>query len=275
MRWLLVGCIVVLMCLALPQVALAGDGDTDTITITSTGVGTFPITDFVVSITNYDKVSSQWIDTTGNWGFPADTDYVVIYRSFNDYPNLVGIGTLVYNGTGDSFSETITGMIGTVYYSAWTHGGEGYSEAVNYSLEVKPKMVSAIMFFALISLGGILTGLSGWKRFLLMSMAASIAWLVLGILLMTSPDTIGLGSLSATWTQALGFVFILMVFSPVLLYIKPTTTLQREETMRDAFGRPIKTSWTEQGSRPKSKQKRSDAVQSEYKERLRKRTKKK
>src|SRR4030042_555603 len=267
--WVLLALFTVLFWVVTPVVVLA-EG-TDHIGITATGTGTDPITDFVVVVSSQDELSGQWVETTGTWEIPVSADYVIILRRFDGYPESTTDGVEVYNGTGETFTETITGGIEEIYYSAWTYGGGEWSCAIYYELEVENPMSAYFLFLSLIILGGMLTGLSGWKRFLPLSMAASISWLALGILLMTSPDTIGLDTLSSTWTQVLGFVFLLMVFTPILLYIKPTTTLHKEGAVRDSFGRLSKVSWSEQGSRPSNKARRSEIVQREYKVMLKRR----
>lgn len=195
-----------------------------------------------------------------SWTKGPGTDNTFIVRKIGSYPDNQTDGVIVYNGTDDNATDAGVDFgylaSGGYYYRAWGEQGGTYTSCYTEDFVGGGGM----LILAFICLCGVLTGLSGWKRFLPLAMAASIAWLTFTILALTSPDTIGVGSLSETWVQALGFVLALMVFVPVLLYIRPTTTLSKS---KDGI------SWTEQGGIPKDKSSRSERTQREYRQQLR------
>jgi hypothetical protein len=97
-------------------------------------------------------------------------------------------------------------------------------------------------------------------------MAGSITWLALGSLWLVSPTTIGVTTTN-TWTPYIGFVFLLATLVPIMLFIKPMTTMHRETTMKDAFGRTISSGWEEQRHKPNQKS-TSKSRQAAYKAEL-------
>lgn len=229
-----------------------------------TGYGTEVSFTLVVgcpSSLNVWKINQNLVGLT--WTKGSGTDNTFIVRKIGSYPVDRTDGVEVYNGTGDNTTDSGVDFgyltSGSYYYRAW-----GWSSVSGYTACYTENLVGGegMLIMSLILFCGLLTGLSGWKRFLPLAMAASIAWLAFGILALTSPSTIGVGSISETWVQAMGFALVLMIFVPVLLYIRPTTTLQKT---RGGI------SWTEQGGLPKDSETRGQRVKREYKEKLRKR----
>ena len=212
-----------------------------------------PPTDFVATlVTNYR------VDLT--WTIGVNATKTIIIAKYGSPADNITDGYEVYNGTGDNVTDWIPNIefeSQILYYRAWSWNVNGYS--AGYA-DASVQGGTGMLIFGFICLCGLLTGLSGWKRFLPLAMAASIAWLAFGILLLTSPSTIGLGSISTTWVQALGFALVLMIFVPILLYIKPTTTFHKT---KDGV------SWTEQGWAPKDKTSRREQAQQDYKQQLR------
>ena len=107
---------------------------------------------------------------------------------------------------------------------------------------------------------------------ILFRMVAALAWLVLGILLLTSPATIGVGAFPTTVRTVMGFIFLMMIIAVLLLQIN--TEIRREMVTKGRAGYPgaQTSSWTEWGPAPnKKKMTKADASrlrQEEYKDRL-------
>jgi len=112
------------------------------------------------------------------------------------------------------------------------------------------------LFLGLIILASVLNFTAIRANLLLFRMAAAISWLTLGILLWTGALST---SMSDPWTQALGFVFILMTVAPLTLQMVT-------ETKREAKGQ----FWTEWRRNVKeTKRQKSLRTQKEYKDQLR------
>jgi len=125
-----------------------------------------------------------------------------------------------------------------------------------------------MMFLGLILLACFLTWFSYRGRFLPLSLAAALGWIALGIVLLTSPDSVNLDPISSTWVQPLGFVFFLMAL--VVLLFQTRTDIRHERSVRGSSGGTSE-SWHE--SVPKRKKKPTAAErQADYKEQLRGKT---
>jgi hypothetical protein len=133
---------------------------------------------------------------------------------------------------------------------------------------VKGKGDAAVLLIALIGLAGFLTFMTVKVRFLPVSIAAGMAWLALGILLLLDPDTIGLDTVSTTWVQVLGFIFLLMTVVPLLLQMRYDI---RHESKVRGTGEVL--SWGEYGKPPGrqklSREEASTQRQQDYRNRLR------
>jgi len=200
--------------------------------ISATGTGTAPITDFVVIRGDIDETSAAWVETTGTWTIPPTADYVIIIRRFDRYPEATDDGEVVYQGTGETFDETVTGEnIEKIYYTAWTYGGGLWSCPIYYLLEVKPKMVNAIMLIAFIILALVPTigafALKSGRQIL--GFVAAGAWLLLGIWSYTQS--------TATWdiNYALFWLSMGMVIacSLVAVILKEKKEEEAEEATED------------------------------------------
>jgi len=204
-----------------------------------------------------------------SWTIGGGSSSTLIKGSTTGYPTTPTDGDTIYYGPDSTYSDSVTFASvdkGTpIYYSAWSHNTGGYS--VGYATS-DVKGGNLMLLIALILLCCFLTYFSGWRRFLPISMGGSIAWLGLGVLWLISPTTVGVDS-TQQWTQYFGYLFILLTVVPILLYIRPMTTLHREKTVTDQFGRPItRMGFTTQEYVGK-KEPTSAEIQANYKARLR------
>ena len=111
-----------------------------------------------------------------------------------------------------------------------------------------------VLFLGFLALG--LTAISLKVTLILFRVAASISWLVLGILFLTGAVGVGL---SDPWSQALGFVFLVMTIAPLTLQM--VTEVKRESSGK---------SWAEWSRRPVEEEEPRDMkVKREHRERIR------
>lgn len=102
------------------------------------------------------------------------------------------------------------------------------------------------MLMAMVGLAGTLTFVSWRARFIVVSMAAALAWFAMGAMTLISPTTLDLGTWGTTWTIMLATAFILMTFVPLLLQM-------RVDIRSEAKGRDGTTTWSTSMFRPKEK----------------------
>jgi hypothetical protein len=204
-------------------------------------------TNFTGTLVGTDNVDLTW--TLGTWSTTT-----IIMRRLDKFPTSLTDGVEVYNGPAVLVTDVLTGTgENEGYYSAWSRNATG--DSVNYTTWRAGGTV--MLLIALIGLGCFFTFFSAWRRYLPSSMAGSITWLALGSLWLVSPATIGVTS-TEIWTPYIGFVFLLATIVPVMLYIKPMTTMHGEKTMKDAFGNTIRSGWEESRQKPSGKMSNRD-----------------
>lgn len=90
--------------------------------------------------------SSSRIDLS--WSKASGANNTIIVRKQNSYPTSRTDGTIVYNSTGTSYSDTGLSSAGAWYYRAWSVSigsvqfSDNYSQAYNYTLPTNPTDVS-------------------------------------------------------------------------------------------------------------------------------------
>ena len=124
--------------------------------------------------------------------------------------------------------------------------GEG-SGTFTDGFEVKEYSVASVLsnlglMFLLLGLASLLTYFSWKMKFIPVSFAAGLTWFVLLVLLLMEPDIFNIGERSE-WYYLLAFVFVLMVFSVLLLQMR--TDIRFEANVK---GR--KMTWFEYGKIP-------------------------
>lgn len=219
---------IILICMLLvvfmPVVNVVYAATTDMIQITLSASNITGISNFTVTGDQNDT----WIDTVGTWDNPPSLEYVIIRRSFTDYPATPTDGTLVYQGTGETFSETVTGIesVENIYYSAWVYDS-GYSAPAHYLLEVETTMVNTLMlgiliFFALIpTIAGAILGATRGGG--IVSGVAAIGWIVLGGFCYAQHEAI--------W-DTYYIIFFASIFMVVICLLMPAMIL-RKRAMRE------------------------------------------
>ncbi len=121
------------------------------------------------------------------------------------------------------------------------------------------------LFIGLILIAAFLTYLARYTAQILVRMAASLAWLAMGIWLLLGNVT-GLG-MSDNWAKVLGFVFIIMCIVPFTWQartdIERTTTVQKK-----GFPGAETASYKDWGPTPKRRKETSEDRQIAYREQL-------
>lgn len=193
----------------------------DSIRITATGTNVTGLSNFTVVASNIEDNSFQ---ADGSWDNPASLDYIVIRRSFTDYPSSPTDGELVYQGTGESFSEIITGTAEEVYYSGWVYLSGEYSAVSHYLLEVESGMVNAILLgvFVFFALAPTITAsiLGASRGGGIMAGVGALAWLVLGIFSYTQHVT--------TWDIYFS-IFFASIFMVLICLLMPAMLLRKRD----------------------------------------------
>lgn len=222
-KWIrLLSVLVILVSVCLPTVLLA-----DSITIEVYAKGLYGIQDFRVVYITDTRMDLSWM-----FGIPAVN--VMIRAKYGSYPaditsNLTAPsdGYLVYSGNGTSISDTSMDFNtnpGPLYYKAWGQKADGswitealtdWKESV-YVLLIGLSVLAVALTFVAIKI-----------RFLPVRLAGSVAWLVLGIWLLTG-NTPGF-EFTKLWVQALAFLFLLMVFVPLLMQIVVETKVKTKD----------------------------------------------
>ena len=103
------------------------------------------------------------------------------------------------------------------------------------------------LFIGLVILAGMLTLIALKANLVLFRIGGALAWLTLGILLLT--NQLGTG-VSQPWTQALGLLFLVMTVA--VLTLQMVTDIRHERSVRGSPGRPgaSTSSWKEWGPNP-------------------------
>ena len=215
-------------------------------------------TDFVVTMLSSSSISITWTPGSG-------ANITVIRASITSYPADPTEGDSFYSGNGTSVVvSNLTLDLYRYYIRAWSHNEFGYS--IDYAqARVGGEGglgMSLGMFLGVIALG--VTGLSFWRRNIVLAVGSALAWLVLGVLVVTAPDLIGITDLSDNWVQILTFLFFAMAIGCFLWYISGIGKVKITQT--DKGGK----SWSEYGKTPKeAKPTRSSIVKTERLEKLR------
>jgi len=246
MRWIAV-LMLVLGLLLIPVVVRA---DTADVTVTAQGYicaepGNFTLT----YVSDYEIGIS--------WKKGEDAVNTMVRAAFGRLPEDRTDGYQVYYGDGTSCTDTALSLATPeiVYYKAWSQNADGQWSELFASADTEGFMSASFLFIGLIGLAGMLTYFAWRRRHVLICMAASVSWLALGTWLFFG-DVTNL-QLEETWTQLIGWVFIMMTFACLLF-------LMDVEIQYEARGRK----WTEYGEKPRERPPRS---YEEYARRLRER----
>lgn len=262
MKWIRIGLLVLVLSglLLLPQVVLA-ESSSD-ITITATGyVAGAPGGLTLTYVSDYE-IGVSW--TKGE-----DAVNTMVRIAYGRLPSSRTDGLELYNGTGTSATHWIgnVGLVGPVYYRAWSQNAGGVWEESGVSEEGN-FMSASFLFIGFIALALALTLIALKVRLILFRMAAALGWLVLGVWLLLS-DSTNL-QMSDTWTQILGFLFLIMVVGVLSLQMITETKRELVDKSRPGFPGAGTSSWTEWGLKPKEEvESRSTRVKRERKEKLR------
>lgn len=228
----------------LPGIAYAGVSDSVEITCTRNS-SIDGITNFVVSVTDQSGEVDEflWFDDEGTWDNPAVFDYIVIRKAFDEYPTSATDGHYVYQGTGETFTETITGVIEEVYYVAWAYSNGTYSAPAYYHLEVESLMISSMYLIGLILLAGLAALFAFKTTAILIRVGAASFWLTVLLYILSDDRSL---DVSNPWVVALGLSLVSMVIGILLLYAgmvvdkgfiakKPKETRSRGQVVRDNY----------------------------------------
>ena len=116
--------------------------------------------------------------------------------------------------------------------------------------------IQVYLFFALIFLSLGLTFLAVSRKHILLSISAFLSWFTNGIILLT--NAFGT-TLNDDWTIYLGYVFIILAFSMLLIHMDTEIVVEKDGQK-----------WHEYGSKPNSKRESSyDKYKSELRRRIR------
>jgi hypothetical protein len=221
-----------------------------------------PPTDFTA--TQVGSVTSNGTYSVNlTWTMGINTTRTVIRGSVGGYPANLTDGNSVYNGTGTWVLVTGLSLDTVTYgYSAW--GENSFGDSLDHAeAKIGGKTMLAI-FLGIIALG--VTGLSFWRRFIVLTIGSSLSWLALGILLLVDPGFLGLPTLSEAWVQVLAFLFFAMTAGCILWFISGIGKVKFTKTDHKAG-----MSWSDYGKPPPDKKpSRSSVVKSSYRDRLRK-----
>ena len=211
-----------------------------------------PPTNFTLTKLDSNRVEITWVE-----GINADN--TMIRRSTGGYPEDETDGTQVYYGSGEEYTEENLDLDRIVYYyRAWGEKSSIYSD------EYAEGSIGGgvLLFIGMVALALGVSFVAMRAKFIVFSMIASLAWLALGMLTMTSPSTIGLDAISSGWVTVLGFVFILATIGPLLIQMR--TDIRHEAKVR---GKTV--SWTTFGRPPKEEvEPRSVKIKRERREQL-------
>lgn len=152
------------------------------------------------------------------WTKGRDAENTMIRVKSGGPPGSIDDGYLVYYGGGESFTDTNVDLATSQipYYGAWSQNAEGVWSPMGVTEEAN-FMSASFLFIGLIAIAIALTLMQFRWHFLPLGLAAAISWLALGFWLLLGENT-NLG-LDTAWGQVLGFVFVLMVFVPLLWFL--------------------------------------------------------
>lgn len=258
MKWIRVLVLGLLLVLLIPSSVLA-DSSED-VTVTATGYICEAPGGFTITYISDYEIGLSWIKG-------EDAENTMVRATYGRAPTGRSDGIEIYYGTGTYATHWISnvGLTGPIYYQAWSQAAGGIWEETGSSEEGN-FMSASFLFIGLILLAGLLTAFAYKIRMLLFTMAAATAWLALGVWLLLS-DSSNL-QMSDTWTQIIGFVFVLMTIAVLTLQIR--TDIRHEAQVRGRVGYPgaETESYTTWG--PKQRKKKPTALerQADYAEML-------
>jgi len=204
----LIGLLVILLLVTNPTSALAADP-----VVIVTISAWLPLPGAPINFT-LTEITPTSLNITWEMGPSANSTIIRVNR--DRYPQNVSDGYLVFNGTGTYTEDSWLDLdINTYYYRAWSANGLGYS--VNYAEAKTGGSITMLIALLVLALGA--TGLSFWKRNIVLTMCASLSWLALGLLLVRSPTSLNLDTLDVTSLQVLGFLFFSAAAGCLLWFI--------------------------------------------------------
>lgn len=230
------------------------------ITVIATGYVTTGPSGLVLTYVNDWEVGISWTAANGSAG-------TMVRAAYGHQPSSTTDGYLVYSGANTSCSDTAASLTSpeVLYYSAWSFDSEGNYSLLYETVNSEGIMSTGFLFLAWIILAIGLTWIATKVTLILFRVAPFLAWLGLGIwLLLGNITNLGIGS---TWTQVLGFVFIVMAFGTLLLQIKTET--KRNKTVMDNYGRQHVESFTDWAPKKRNKKPSSEDRQAAYKMKVR------
>ena len=255
MKWLGVVLLVIVSFLLIPTTVLAGTSEE--VTVTATGY----ICDAPGGLT-LTYVSDYEIGVS--WFKGAGAVSTLVRVAYGRFPEDRSDGIQLYYGEGTNTTHWLEniGLVGTMYYRAWSQNAAGWWEEVGAEGEAS-FMSQSFMFIGLIVLALGTTATSFWKRNIVLSMGAALSWTSLGILLITSSTLLGPYSLGDGWVQVLSLLLFSMAAGCLLYFISGIG--KTRITMTDASGK----SWGMWGKPPSGEiGTRSQLVRANHKKRL-------
>ena len=232
------------------------------VTVTATGYVVGSPTELTLTYISDYEVGISW--TKGE-----DAVNTMVRVKYGEIPQSRTDGYQVYYGEGTSSTDPNIVLAGAdiPYYKAWSQNAGGVWEEFGISEEVN-FMSASFLFIGMILIAVSLTAFAYKIRLILFTMAAASSWLGLGIWLLLS-DSTNL-QMSDTWTQVIGFVFVMMTIAVLTLQMR--TDIRHEKSVRGNIGGypgAASESWTEWG--PKAKKKNLSAMerQTAYRKRIR------
>jgi len=222
------------------------------ITITAMGYICGAPGDFTLTYVSDYEVGISWV-------IPEDATNIIVRAAFGHVPEDISDGYQVYFGDGVSCTDTALSLASpeVIYYRAWCQRSDGVWSNLFSSGNTEGFMSTSFLFIGLVALAIALTVISIKANLLLFRVAAAASWLALGVWLLLS-NTTNL-SMSTTWTQILGFVFVMMTIAPLTLQMVT-------EVKKESKGKV----WSEWARKPKEPiVSRSAKVREEYRSKLR------
>jgi len=218
---------------------------------------------FTLTYITDSKVGISWTKDT----FTANT---MIRVKQGGFPTSMTDGYLVYYGPGTTTNDTALNVASpeSWFYRAWSENITGGWSVLYSEGDTNIFMSTSFLFIGFILLCSVLTFIAIKANLLLFRLASAGSWLALGLwLLLSNTTNLDLGD---TWTQVLGFVFIMMTIAPLTLQM--ITETKHEKVRRgDQGGYPgaSSESWTKWGPSPDKRQVVSSRDrQSAYREKL-------
>jgi len=176
-------------------------------------------------------------ETELSWTKDAGFETVMVRATFSRAPVDREDGLEIYNGNGTSATHwtTNTGTSGTIYYRAWSQDAYGVWSDLYASGEAN-FMSTSFLFLGIIMLAAFLTWFCHRRPDVLITLAASAVWLALFLwLFFSSSPPVGFGE---TWMTVLMWVFVLLIFLPMLLAMNVAITNEAKGQKWTKYGKP-------------------------------------